>query len=132
MSDNKELVALNNFNNTSINELVHTQNTISPAVDIYETENDFIMIANMPGVSRNDIQVKLENKSLIIFGKINFTEAINRKYILNENEIGNYYRSFKISDSIDKEKIKARYDNGQLVVTLPKHEKVKPKTIEII
>ncbi len=132
MSDNKELVALNNFNNTSINELLHTQNTISPAVDIYETENDFVMIANMPGVSRKDIQVKLEDKSLIIFGRIDFQAAMGRKYILNENEIGNYYRSFKISDSIDKEKIMARYDNGQLVVTLPKHEKVKPKTIEII
>lgn len=131
MSDKKELVALNNFNNASMNELLQTQNTISPAVDIYETENDFILTANMPGVSRNDIQVKLEDKSLIIFGRINFQDAVTRKYILNENEIGNYFRSFKISDSIDKEKIKARYDNGQLIVNLPKHEKVKPRKIDI-
>lgn len=131
MRDKKELVAVNQYNSASINELLQTQNSISPVVDIYETENDFELLANMPGVERNNIQVKLDDKSLIIFGKINFTDAVNRKYILNENEIGNYFRSFKISDSIDKEKIKARYDNGQLVVTLPKHEKVKPRKIDI-
>ena len=100
-------------------------------MDIFETVNDYILIANLPGVERSNIQVKLDDKSLIVFGKINFEEAVNRKYILNEKEIGNYFRSFKISDSIDKEKINARYDNGQLIVTLPKHDKVKPRKIDI-
>lgn len=131
MSEKKELVALNNYNSDSINELLKTQNSISPVVDIFETENDYILIANLPGVERSNIQVKLDDKSLIVFGKINFEEAVNRKYILNEKEIGNYFRSFKISDSIDKEKINARYDNGQLFVTLPKHDKVKPRKIDI-
>ncbi len=131
MSEKKELVAVNHYNSDSINELLKTQNSISPVVDIFETENDFILIANLPGVERSNIQVKLDDKSLIVFGKINFEEAVNRKYILNEKEIGNYFRSFKISDSIDKEKINARYDNGQLIVTLPKHDKVKPRKIDI-
>ena len=132
MSEKKELVAVNNYNSNSINELLKTQNSISPVVDIFETENDYILIANLPGVERSNIQVKLDDKSLILFGKINFEEAVNRKYILNEKEIGNYFRSFKISDSIDKEKINARYDNGQLIVTLPKHDKVKPREIDIV
>ena len=132
MSEKKELVAVNYYNSESINELLKAQNSISPVVDIFENENDFILIANLPGVERSNIQVKLDDKSLIIFGRINFEEAVNRKYILNEKEIGNYYRSFNISDSIDKEKINARYDNGQLILTLPKHEKVKPRKIEII
>ncbi len=131
MSEKKELVAVNNYNSDSINELLKTQNSISPVVDIFETENDYILIANLPGVERSNIQVKLDDKSLIVFGKINFEEAVNRKYILNEKEIGNYFRSFKISDSIDKEKISARYDNGQLFVTRPKHDKVKPRKIDI-
>jgi HSP20 family molecular chaperone IbpA len=131
MSEKKELVAVNNYNSDSINELLKTQNSISPVVDIFETENDYILIANLPGVERSNIQVKLDDKSLIVFGKINFEEAVNRKYILNEKEIGNYFRSFKISDSIDKEKINARYDNGQLIVILPKHDKVKPRKIDI-
>ena len=132
MSEKKELVAVNNYNSDSINELLKTQNSISQVVDIFETENDYILIANLPGVERSNIQVKLDDKSLILFGKINFEEAVNRKYILNEKEIGNYFRSFKISDSIDKEKINARYDNGQLIVTLPKHDKVKPREIDIV
>ena len=132
MSEKKELVAVNHYNSESINELLKAQNSISPVVDIFENENEFILIANLPGVERSNIQVKLDDKSLIIFGRINFEEAVNRKYILNEKEIGNYYRSFNISDSIDKEKINARYDNGQLILTLPKHEKVKPRKIEII
>jgi len=131
MSEKKELVAVNHYNSDSINELLKTQNSISPVVDIFETENDFILIANLPGVERSHIQVKLDDKSLVIFGKINFEEEVNRKYILNEKEIGNYFRSFKISDSINKEKINARYDNGQLIVILPKHDKVKPRKIDI-
>ena len=131
MSEKKELVAVNHYNSDSINELLKTQNSISPVVDIFETENDFILIANLPGVERSHIQVKLDDESLVIFGKINFEEEVNRKYILNEKEIGNYFRSFKISDSINKEKINARYDNGQLIVILPKHDKVKPRKIDI-
>ena len=131
MSEKKELVAVNHYNSDSINELLKTQNSISPVVDIFETENDFILIANLPGVERSNIQVKLDDKSLIVFGKINFEEEVNRKYILNEKEIGNYFRSFKISESINKEKINARYDNGQLILTLPKNDKVKPRKIDI-
>ncbi|KUG24902.1 hypothetical protein ASZ90_005280 [hydrocarbon metagenome] len=64
-------------------------------------------------------------------GRINYNEAVNRKYILNEYTIGNYYRKFKISDSIDNSKIEARFENGVLTVKLPKHDRVKPRTIEI-
>lgn len=85
----------------------------------------------MPGVSRSEVQVKVIEGSLIVFGKINYDEVSNREYILNENEVGNYFRKFKISDSIDKNKINAKYDNGQLIVHLPKNEKAKPRSIDI-
>jgi HSP20 family molecular chaperone IbpA len=85
----------------------------------------------MPGVSRENIQLKLEDTSLAIFGRINFSEAIKRNYILNENEIGNYYRKFNISNSIDETRIEAKFENGQLNVKLPKHDRVKPRTISI-
>jgi HSP20 family molecular chaperone IbpA len=132
MSDKRELVAVSHYHNDSINELLKTQHSVSPVVDIFETENDFILIANLPGVERTNVNVKLDGKTLIIFGKINFDEAVKRKYILNEKEVGNYYRSFQVSESIDKNKINARYDNGQLILTLPKHEKTKPRKIEIV
>jgi HSP20 family protein len=131
MSDSKELIAIKNFNNYSMEEILSRQNSVLPASDIYETEDEYIMTVNMPGVARNEVQVKVVDESLIVFGRINYEEIVNKEYILNENDLGNFYRKFKISDSIDKEKITARYDNGQLIVNLPKSEKVKPRTIDI-
>jgi HSP20 family protein len=131
MSDNKEIIAVKALNNYSIEEILRTQNNVSPQSDIYENADEYILIANMPGVSRSEVQVKVIEESLIVFGRINYDETVNRNYILNENELGNYFRKFKISDSIDKIKISAKYDNGQLIVHLPKSEKTKPRTIDI-
>jgi HSP20 family protein len=115
----------------SLEEIFEKERMVAPLVDIYETENEFMLVANMPGVSRQDIQLKMEEDSIIIFGKINYNNILNRKYILNENEIGNYYRKFRISSSVDESKIDAKMENGQLLVTLPKHDRVKPRKIEI-
>lgn len=131
MAENKEIIAVRDINNYSIEEILRTQHNISPSTDIYENADEFVLITNMPGVTRSEVKVKVIDNSLIVFGKINYEEAINRNYILNETEIGNYFRKFKISDSIDKDKITAKYDNGQLIVHLPKSEKLKPKTIDI-
>ena len=100
-------------------------------VNIYETEDSFEMTAFMPDVHRDKIKIKIEDGSLVIMGRINYEEAMKRKYLLNEYTIGNYYRNFKISDSIDNNKIEARFENGVLSVKLPKHDRVKPRTIEI-
>lgn len=131
MSDNKEIIAVKALNNYSLEEILRTQNNISPSTDIYENNDEFILISNMPGVSRSEVQVKVIENSLIVFGKINYDEITSRNYILNENEIGNFFRKFNISDSIDKNKINARYDNGQLIIYLPKSEKVKPRIVDI-
>jgi len=131
MSENKDIIAVKALNNNSIDEILRKENNILPSTDIYENTDEFILVANMPGVSRSEIQVKVIDESLIVFGRINYNEIVSKDYILNENEIGNYFRKFKISESIDKTKINAKYDNGQLIVTLPKSAKVKPRTIEI-
>jgi HSP20 family molecular chaperone IbpA len=131
MSENKEIIAVKALNNHSIDEILRKENNILPSTNIYENADEFILVANMPGVARSEVQVKVVDESLIVFGKINYNEIVSKDYILNENEIGNYFRKFKISDSIDKTKINAKYDNGQLMVNLPKSAMVKPRTIEI-
>jgi len=131
MNDNKEIISVEEANNQSIDELLRTENYVTPLVDIFEMPDEFILTANLPGISRKNIQVKVDDKSLVLFGKIDYTEAVHKKYILNENEIGNYYRQFNISDTIDETKIEAKYDNGQLVVKLPKHDKAKLRMIDI-
>ena len=130
MSDNKDLVAVKD-KEQNWEEVLETEAVVASFVDIYETDDDFVLMAGMPGVSRDNVKLKLEEGSLSIFGKVNYDELKNRKYILNENEVGNYYRKFRISNSVDESKIEARFDNGQLIVNLPKHDRIKPRTIEI-
>jgi HSP20 family protein len=129
MKDNNQLVNVETKEN--MQEILEKESVIAPLVDIYENENEFVLMASMPGVKKEHIQVKFEEGSLIIFGRINYEDISHRKYILNENGVGNYFRRFRISDSIDESRIDAKHENGQLFVTLPKHERVKPKSIEI-
>jgi len=130
--ENKEMIPVKEEKNNLIEELLETQNYVSPLVNIYETDDEFILSADMPGVVRKDVKVKVEKDLLIMFGQIDYANETNKNYILNEQELGNYYRTFKISDSVDQSNIEAKYDNGQLVVNLPKNEKVKPRTINIL
>ena len=130
MTDNKDIVTVKD-KEQNWEEVLETESVVAPFVDVYETDDDFHLVANMPGVTRDDVKLKLEEGSLSILGKVNYKDVKNRKYILNENEIGNYYRKFRISNSVDETKIEARFENGQLTVRLPKHDRIKPRTIEI-
>jgi HSP20 family protein len=130
--ENKEMIPVKEEKNNLIEELLETQNYVSPLVNIYETDNEFVLSADIPGVVRKDVKVKVEKDLLIMFGRIDYVNEINKNYILNEQELGNYYRTFRISDSVDQSNIEAKYDNGKLVVNLPKNEKVKPRTINIL
>ena len=112
-------------------EALEQEKWITPAVDIFETDDEYYLHANMPGVSKEDVKIKLEDDSLVVMGRINYDEAKSRKYVLKESRLGNYYRKFNLSNSIDAEKIDAKMVNGTMVVTLPKHERVKPRSIEI-
>jgi HSP20 family protein len=111
--------------------ILETERTTAPLVDIYETEDDYVLTAYMPGVKKENIKLNIENSSLLIFGKIDYQEALNRKYLLNESDIANYYRKFKLSESVNIEKVEAVYENGQLNIKLPKHDYVKPRTISV-
>jgi len=110
---------------------LNTESCFAPLVDIYETNDEFVLSADMPGVNKEDVNLKIEDGSMLLFGKINYQDVLNRKYILKEKEIGHFFRKFKISDSIDESKVTAHFENGQLVVVLPKHDRIKPRTINI-
>ena len=118
-----------------VNETWETtlENEISvvPFVDIYENENEFVLTASLPGVEKENVHLKLEEGSLYIFGKNDYESNQERKYILKETNSGNFYRKFNLSDNIDNSKINATYENGLLTVILPKHDRVKPRTINV-
>ncbi len=129
MAENKEMVKVEE--KKSWEQALERESWVAPLVDIYETDDDFYLTAYMPGVKKENVKVKLEDGSLVIMGRINYDEEVSRNYILKETETGNYYRKFKISDTINESKIKAHLEDGILTVQLPKHERIKPKTIEI-
>lgn len=129
MVENKEMVDVQT--GRSWDESLEKESWVAPLTDIYETNEEYYLIANMPGSSKDNIKIKLEERNLIIMGRINYDEVKNRKYILKEIESGNYYRKFNIAESIDEDKIDASFEGGQLIVKLPKHERVKPKSISI-
>ncbi len=129
MAENKEMVKVEE--KKSWEQALEKESWVAPLVDIYETDDDFYLLAYVPGVKKENVKIKLEDGSLVIMGRINYDEEISRNYILKETETGNYYRKFKISDTINESKIKAHLEDGILTVQLPKHERIKPKTIEI-
>jgi len=129
MSEIKEKLEVTN--KKSWEEALEKESWIAPLVDIYETKDDYFLTAQMPGVKKEDVKIKLEEGNLVIMGRIEYEQNFNNKYVLKETEIGNFYRRFKISDSVDETKIDAKLDNGILNVKLPKHDRLKPKTIEI-
>ncbi|MBZ0181259.1 MAG: Hsp20/alpha crystallin family protein [Melioribacteraceae bacterium] len=104
---------------------------ITPTIDIFESEDNFTVIAKMPGVEKENLKIKLEDGNLVIMGRIDYDNLINKNYVLKESEIGNYYRKLKLSKGIDLDKIDAQLTNGQLLVLLPKQSGIKPKSIEI-
>ena len=104
---------------------------IAPSVDIYETDDDFVMKLLMPGVNKDGVELKLADEELQIYGRVRHDVEAPEKFILREIDEGNYYRVFKVTDAVEVEKIKAKMEDGVLTVTLPKHERVKPKEIPI-
>jgi HSP20 family protein len=104
----------------------------SPAVDIYETENELVLKADLPEVSLKDIDVRVENQTLTIAGERKFekTEG-NKGFHRIERAYGNFVRSFAVPNSFDTDKISAEFHNGVLSVTLPKKEAAKPRQVKI-
>jgi HSP20 family protein len=102
-----------------------------PLVDIYDQNDAFVLTANLPGVSKENIKLSLENGTLAIIGKVKEDNGASKKYIINEIPYGNFYREFKLTETIDTSKITAKYENGRLSITLPKQEKAKPRAIEV-
>src|SRR5579862_736680 len=106
--------------------------TWSPSVDIFETENEIVVKAELPGVDRKDISLHLENNVLTLKGERRFEkETKEENYHRIERAYGGFSRSFSIPATVDEEKIRADYHDGILRIALPKKEAVKPKQIRI-
>ncbi len=106
--------------------------TWTPAVDIYETADTIVMKAELPGVTREDIQIQINDNTLTLKGERRFARDVQEEsYLRIERAYGSFHRSFSLPASIQQEKIRALFKDGVLELTLPKAESAKPKPISI-
>ena len=103
-----------------------------PVVDLYEKDNNIVIKAELPGLQQDDIEVKVEQNHLIIKGERKKEEEHkDKKFYRSERNYGMFHRVFGLTDSVDAEKISAKYRDGVLEIVLPKANKAKPKKIKI-
>lgn len=103
----------------------------TPAVDIFETEKELTLLADLPGVKSDDLKIDLRDNRLTLTGDIAPYEGAEEKDILIEYEIGKYYRQFTLTEAIDQNQIEAELKDGVLRLSLPKAEAAIPKRITI-
>lgn len=103
----------------------------TPAVDIFETEKEITLLADMPGVKANDLTIDLRDNVLTLSADIAPVEHANEDDILVEYETGRYYRQFTLGELINQENIDAQLNDGVLRLALPKVEKATPKKITV-
>lgn len=103
-----------------------------PAVDMYQTDNEVIVKAALPGIKADEVQINVTGELLTIKGETKQEEEKkNKTYHIREQRWGAFERSIALPTQVVADKAKAEFENGVLTVTLPKAEEVKPKTISI-
>jgi HSP20 family molecular chaperone IbpA len=102
---------------------------VTPAVDIYETHEGLVVKADLPGVAKEGLDLRVENNLLTIRGRAD--HAAPGEPLYREYELAHYFRQFELSDKVDQLKISAELKNGVLTLNLPKAEEVKPRRIDV-
>ena len=103
----------------------------TPATDIYEKDNEIVVVADMPGVADKGLEVTLENNVLSLVGRTEETGPEDREALHREFGPAEYRRTFTLTEDIDREKIAARVKAGQVRITLPKAAKAQPRRITV-
>jgi len=105
--------------------------TFVPTADIYEDRDALKVVLEMPGVEKGNVDVRVEEGVLFVEGRLDLAKYRGLQPLYTEYNIGNYSRSFRLSNAIDQDKIGAELKDGVLSLTLPKAEKAKPRTIQV-
>jgi HSP20 family molecular chaperone IbpA len=103
----------------------------TPAVDIFETEKEITLLADMPGVKADDLTIDLRDNTLTLSADSAPVDNNNENEVLSEYETGRYYRQFTLGEMVNQENIDAKLNDGVLRLSLPKVEKATPKKITV-
>lgn len=131
LNTNKELQVKEKKEHPSNAEQTKPGPVFTPSVDIFETETSLTVLADLPGVRAEDLDIDLHDDTLTIIGHVVPEKSDDGTQVLREYETGQYVRKFTLSDVIDQAKIKAELADGVLRLNLPKVEKAQPRKIKV-
>lgn len=103
-----------------------------PSTDMSETEDAYLITVDLPGSSKDDINISVQDHRLTVSGERESEKKEEKEhYIRRERYQGSFKRTFNLPESVQEDRIKATFENGILKISLPKSEKTKPKTVQI-
>jgi HSP20 family molecular chaperone IbpA len=102
-----------------------------PSIDIYESDDGLVLLADLPGVALDTLELQVQNNKLTLFGRVKKPVGEDAELRHCEYHEGDFLRSFILSDEVDYDRIKATLNNGVLKVVLPKAQKAEPRRIEV-
>ena len=103
----------------------------TPPIDIYESDEGLVLIADLPGVSVKTLELQVQNNKLTLLGRVTNPAPANARLLHKEYEEGDFLRSFILSEDVDHERVTARLNDGVLEVVLPRAAKTTPRRIEV-
>jgi len=112
-------------------ERTRSEQFYRPNVDILEKADELVLVADLPGVKADEVDIRFEQGELTIHGRAKPRYEEGTKFLLNEYGIGDFYRTFRVSEQVDASRIHAEYHDGVLTLHLPKVEAVKPRKIAV-
>ena len=112
-------------------EQTRSGNWYRPNVDIIERQDELLVLADMPGLGADLIDIRFADGTLTIHGRVPPRQAAEVRYLVREYGLGDFYRTFRVSEEIDASRISAEYRLGVLTLHMPKAEAVKPRTITV-
>jgi HSP20 family molecular chaperone IbpA len=130
-SDGKELKVREKQEVSSAAEQTRPGPVFTPDVDIFETETEIVLLADMPGVAADNLTIDLRDDVLTLSGEVQALPTEGEQDLLVEFGVGQYYRQFTLGEVIDQNRIDANLQNGVLRLTLPKVEKATPRKITV-
>ena len=131
MADNQDIQVQQKREVDRGEESTRPTRAFMPTADIFETEEALTVVLEMPGVSKENVDINVEEGVLTVEGRIDFGKYQGMRPVYSEYNVGPYRRSFRVSAQIDQDKISAEMQDGVITLTLPKAEKAKPRRIKV-
>lgn len=131
MTMNDELISNEPSDEDRTREFESERQIFTPPIDIFDTEEGLVLLADLPGVTVDSLELQIQDNKLTLFGRVKPLVPENARIVHEEYEVGDYLRSFILSDDVDHERITANFNHGVLKIVLPRAPRTEPRKIEV-